>query len=107
MIEIDKADLQALFDVATGSMDFGSGFLDDEEVQMLRRVAVTLGVNPMAGTPYGFRSKYRHDFEGYERDTTVADATGAWMTVQVMSDRCKWCSTIEVDHDAYMARMVR
>ena len=35
-VTIDRAVLQATFDTAIHSMDFGSGFLDDEEVVALR-----------------------------------------------------------------------
>lgn len=57
-------DLQMLFDIAVGSMDFGSGFLDDEEVTVLRRVAKDkLGVDPMVGTPRNYASRYPHPFK--------------------------------------------
>lgn len=42
------------FDVATSSMDFGSGFLDLEEVVGLRRLARALGVDPVEATPPGY-----------------------------------------------------
>ena len=48
-----------LFDTAVGSMDFGSGFLDDEEVAALREAAVLLGADPDEATPRNFRCKYR------------------------------------------------
>jgi hypothetical protein len=57
--EIDDQVLRALFDVAVSSMDFGSGFLDDEEVVSLRRAAEIIGVDPMAATPDNFKCKYR------------------------------------------------
>lgn len=50
-IEIDKEVLQAVLDVAVGSMDFGSGFLDLEEIEALRTCAEVLGVDPMDVTP--------------------------------------------------------
>ena len=59
MAEIDDEVLRALFDTAVHSMDFGSGFLDDEEVASLRTVAVVLGVDPWEATPAKFRCKYR------------------------------------------------
>lgn len=58
---------RAVFDIAVGSMDFGSGFLDDEEVQMLRAAAVDLGVDPMEATPSDFKSKYCPGYEDQER----------------------------------------
>jgi hypothetical protein len=59
MAEIDDEVLRALFDVAVSSMDFGSGFLDDEEVVSLRRAAEIIGVDPAVATPQNFRCKYR------------------------------------------------
>lgn len=59
MTLIDDRLLRVLFDVATGSMDFGSGFLDDEEVAALREVAVLIGADPDDATPEKFRCKYR------------------------------------------------
>jgi hypothetical protein len=57
-VTIDKVLLQAVFDVAVGSMDFGSGFLCDEDVEHLRAAAVVLGVDPLVGTPTNFVCKY-------------------------------------------------
>jgi hypothetical protein len=51
-----------VFDSAVGGMDFGSGFLDDEEVAALRAFAVALGLDPMLATPSKFSAKYNHDF---------------------------------------------
>jgi len=59
MAEIDDRLLRIVFDVAVHSMDFGSGFLDDEEVAALREVAVVLGVDPAVATPRNFTCKYR------------------------------------------------
>ena len=55
---VPDEDVRVLFDIATNSLDFGSGFLDDEEVETLRRVAVMLGVDPKLATPYAFEHKY-------------------------------------------------
>jgi hypothetical protein len=59
MTEISDRLLRIVFDTAVHSMDFGSGFLDDEEVAALREVAVVLGVDPAAATPRNFTCKYR------------------------------------------------
>ena len=59
MAEIDGRLLRVVFDVAVHSMDFGSGFLDDEEVAALRDVAVILGTDPDEATPGNFRCQYR------------------------------------------------
>lgn len=57
-MQIEKYLIQVVFDVAVHSTDFGSGFLDDEEVEALRGVAVLLGVDPMEATPENFKCKY-------------------------------------------------
>ena len=57
-LELDRETLRVVFDTAINSMDFGSGFLDDEEVKALRAVAVILGVDPMVATPDTFKCKY-------------------------------------------------
>jgi hypothetical protein len=56
MPDITDDDVRLLFDMAIGSMEFGSGLLDDEEVLQLRRIAVRLGVDPDEATPYNFRN---------------------------------------------------
>ncbi|MDG4792712.1 hypothetical protein [Micromonospora sp. WMMD1082] len=60
---VGTEDLRILFDAVCNSLDFGSGFLDTEEVEALRRLAETLGVDPMVATPSEFRAQYAHDFE--------------------------------------------
>ena len=66
-ISVPREDLQALLDTAIGSMDFGSGFLDHEEVDCLRRIAVLLGVDPADATPDEFQSTYPHPFDAQDR----------------------------------------
>jgi hypothetical protein len=51
---LSTEDLRVLFDTAVGSLDFASGFLDNDEVLALRRVAVVLGVDPLEATPHNF-----------------------------------------------------
>jgi hypothetical protein len=59
-IAIPAESLRALFDIAVGSLDFGSGFLDSQEVEHLRAVAVLLGIDPIEATPPEFKSQYPH-----------------------------------------------
>lgn len=68
-VQIDREVLQKTFDTAVNSMDFGSGFLDDDEVAALRAVAVVLGVDPLVATPMGFKCKYGqpHAFSAWHR----------------------------------------
>lgn len=79
-LTLDREQLQIVFDVAVGSLDFGSGFLDDEEVAGLRAVAVVLGVDPMDATPSNFMCKYGAEHNWYEWEATR---------------RCVRCSTVE------------
>jgi hypothetical protein len=76
-ITVPTEDLRALFDIAVGSLNFVSGFLDTDEVDVLRRVAVQIGVDPMAGTPKEFALRTAHAF--------VPDTEG-WT-----DGPCKWC----------------
>ncbi len=50
-VEIERAKLQALLDVAINSMDFGSGFWDQEDANAARWAAEALGLCPNAATP--------------------------------------------------------
>ena len=60
IISIRKGDLRALLDLATGSMDFGSGFWDNEQVEIARKTAVMLDIDPMLVTPSNFVHAYGH-----------------------------------------------
>lgn len=64
--EVPDSTLRTLFDALTNSLDFGSGFLDSEDVEALRSIAVMIGVDPMHGTPSEFAAQYPHRFEGRE-----------------------------------------
>lgn len=59
---VDEEKLKTLFDIAVGSMDFSSGFLDHAEVSILREFAEILGINPNVGTPTNFQASFAHDF---------------------------------------------
>lgn len=48
-----------VFDIAVESMDFSSGFLEDSDVEVLRDLAVRLGLDPVAGTPVQFYDEGR------------------------------------------------
>jgi hypothetical protein len=62
-VTIPKLTAQILFDALVQSMDFGSGFLDTEEVEALRAMAVVLGVDPAQATPAEFTARYPHTFK--------------------------------------------
>lgn len=57
-VEVRKGDLRAVLDVCTGSMDFGSGFLDNEQVEAIRKLAEILDVDPLRVTPSNFACQY-------------------------------------------------
>lgn len=61
MLAIEKDVLQKVFDAAVYSMDFSSGFLDNDEVEALRKCAVVLGVDPRIATPRNFLATYYPD----------------------------------------------
>lgn len=69
---VRRGDLRALLDVATGSLDFGSGFLDNEQVEVLRRLATVVGIDPILVTPsnftfqYGCQAKGEHKWQAVE-----------------------------------------
>jgi hypothetical protein len=65
MIQVRKGDLRALLDLATGSMDFGSGFWNNEDVECARTIARLLDVRMCAVTPSNFQKTYEdtHRFE--------------------------------------------
>lgn len=84
-VTLATEDLRALFDIATGSLNFGSGFLDSDEVEVLRRVAVVIGVDPMAGTPPEFAVRTPHPY--------TADSGRPF-------DWCRWCRRDRDEHPA-------
>lgn len=97
--EIVTEDLRALFDIGVGSMNFTSGCLDTDEVEVLRRVAAALGVDPMAGTPSEFATQYPHDFKPHhylqdEREFFRKQGR----------DKCGWCCRPEAEHPDNLRR---
>lgn len=58
LISVRRGDIRALLDIATSSLDFGSGFLDNEQVEVLRKVAAIVGVDPTLVTPSNFVAQY-------------------------------------------------
>lgn len=63
LVTMPKEIAQILFDAAVGTMDFGSGMFDTEEVEALRSLAVLIGVDPIKGTPAEFVKHYPHAFK--------------------------------------------
>ena len=76
-ITIPKETGQILFDALVQSMDFGSGFLDSEEVEALRGLAVAIGVDPNTATPDEFAAGYPHPYDGETNRMLAARRIGA------------------------------
>ncbi len=77
---------KAVFDVAVGSMDFGSGFLDNEEVDALRAFARLIGIDPINATPSSFRDGYVHEYKPIERQYWTGTERGYETKIV-----CEWC----------------
>jgi hypothetical protein len=93
-IEVPFDDLQKLFDTAVNSMDFGSGFLDHDEVVTLRRFASLLDVEKMTATPENFRKQFNHHYRPQTRTTydwNVRDPLERGKTKRD-EEVCYWCS---------------
>ncbi len=82
---ISKKLLQIVFDTAINSMDFGSGFLDNEEVEALREIAVILGIDQMVATPDPFKCQY-----GYHNYATE-DSAHTWTPLAFKKGQCYRC----------------
>ena len=76
-ITISLGTAQRVFDALVGSMDFGSGFLDSDDVEALRALATAIGVDPNTATPGEFVSQYPHAFEGETDRVRIAHMVGA------------------------------
>lgn len=63
---IAEEDLKTIFDLAVNSLDFGSGFWDQPEVDVARRLAEALGLDPFeTATPREMKANYPHAFVAY------------------------------------------
>lgn len=65
---------KAAFDISISSLDWGSGFLDDEQVEALRELAVIFDVDPWEATPPNHRPKYcpGHDWSDWKETHLAA-----------------------------------
>ncbi len=87
VVSIRKGDLRAIMDVGTMSMDFGSGFLDNEQVEALRKGAGLLGIDPITVTPSNFTCQYKppHQWKESSYIGSRNEARRCW--------RCVRCGT--------------
>jgi hypothetical protein len=86
-------DVKALLDMATNSMDWGSGFLDHDEVAVLRRVAVVIGSDPIDATPNEWRSQYAHAYKPAKRSVWEPERFPNLEIIEV----CEHCPLSEAD----------
>jgi hypothetical protein len=76
-VTMSKDSAQRVFDALSNSMDFGSGFLESEDVLALRELARVIGVDPSIGTPDEFKRDFPHAFESFgENRKAVAQRLG-------------------------------
>lgn len=78
-LSVDRKVLQVVFDTAINSLDFGSSFLDDEEVIGLRAVACLLDVDPDVATPLNFKCKYNGKHKPWGSDSPS------------QANKCRYC----------------
>lgn len=83
LIEVRRGDIQALLDLATSSLDFGSGFWDEEQVEIARKMAGILGIDPFVVTPSNMACKYRGEHQW--RDLKPGEHWGMW------GNATRWC----------------
>lgn len=62
-IEIELADLQRLYDLATDSPLMCSGSFETDDVRVLRRLALKIGADITAATPDEFVRDFPHAFD--------------------------------------------
>ncbi len=89
-IQIEREQLQAIFDLAVGSMDFGSGFWETKDALAARKVAELLGLDPMEGTPYAMSKHFGHPFNPWP--PAACDRPCCAAAAQVYAHRCRHCS---------------
>jgi hypothetical protein len=85
-VEIEVEKLKMLFDLVVQSMDFGSGFLDHEDVTLLRETAGIIGADPMEATPSEFRKRIQHPYREPNGNPYISATTG----VPALRP-CYWC----------------
>lgn len=92
LLEIRRGDLRALLDLATGSMDFASGFWDNEQTEIARNTATVLGIDPNTVTPRNMLCTYNpHEWEWADLNRWAIDYpdAGYW--------RCRRCHLHDED----------
>ena len=83
------AELATLYDVAVGSMDWGSGMLDNDEVAQVRKIARLMGYADV---------EYQHDkcsACGHDREQHHSFA----LDQNRLDERFEWCSGGSREHE--------
>lgn len=74
-ISVPLDDVRRLFDLAVDSPLMCSGSFETDDVRLLRRLAIQIGVDPESGTPDEFLRDYPHVFRSYTRDNKCTAGT--------------------------------
>lgn len=82
-MRVKRAHVEAVFDIAISSLDWGSGFLDNEEVDHLRALAVALDRNPADATPPEHRARYCTGHQWYDHSSQGQTGTHRRWTCSV------------------------
>lgn len=110
MITLPRDTVAKMFDIICESMDWGSGFLDTDEVITIREVAVMLGADVMEATPASQRAYFVHTFSprirganefprdeaSYQAYKDYWDKQDAYWK-QHYEGTCRWCGKREID----------
>lgn len=83
MVLMPRGNVQEMLDIITGSLDYGSDFLDQEQIETLRSVAEMLGLNPMAATPTKYSKFFPHACNTYFNKY-----------INATSPVCRWCGAL-------------
>ena len=62
---VNRELLQIVFDLVVNSMDFGSGFFDEDDVKATRELATIIGLDPMVGTPENMKCQFGAEHKPY------------------------------------------
>lgn len=68
MVTLPAEDLRAIFDLAVGSLDHGSGMWDIDDVEAAGRVATALGLDPFDAATSEFQQIWPHAFKEFRPD---------------------------------------
>ena len=86
----------ALLDLAVGSLDFGSGFWDNEQTEVARKCAVVVGLDPATVTPANFIATYEPDRVVLITDDERQQLITEWQAEQIRNgEKATWPTDAE------------